>query len=97
MANTSGANRPSGQSAAPREARHPYATFTQPVRLLNEAALARVPKTFMYCSSPATGTFDQFAARYRNDPAWRFFELATGHDAMILEPEKLAAVLLDSV
>lgn len=79
--------------AMPRETRHPFGTFTQPIRLANEAARA-LPRTFIYCSSPATGTFDQFAAKYRNDPAWRFHELKTGHDAMILVPEDLAAILL---
>ena len=39
----------------PRETPHPFRSFTQPIRLANEAALARVPKTFIYCSSPATG------------------------------------------
>ena len=58
----------------PREVRHPYRTMAQPIRLTNEAALARIPKTFIYCSSPATGSFDAFAARYRNDSAWRFHE-----------------------
>ena len=82
--------------AKPRETRHPYRTFTQPIRLANEAALARLPRTFIYCSSPATGTFDALAARVRNDPAWRFFEMKTGHDAMILAPEELAAILLES-
>lgn len=77
------------------ESRHPFASMRQPLRLQNEAALARIPKAFIYCSSPATGSFDQFAARYRNDPAWRFFELATGHDAMILVPEALARILLE--
>jgi len=81
--------------AKPRETRHPFHTFTQPVRLVNPAARA-LPKTFIYCSSPATGSFDQFAAKYRNDPAWRFRELATGHDAMILVPGELAAILLQS-
>jgi pimeloyl-ACP methyl ester carboxylesterase len=82
--------------AKPRETRHPYRTFTQPIRLANEAALARLPRTFIYCSSPATGTFDALAARVRGDPAWRFFEMKTGHDAMILVPEELAAILLES-
>jgi len=82
--------------AEPRETRHPYLGFTQPIRLANEAALARLPKTFIYCSSPATGTFDHFAAKYRNDPAWRYLELKTGHDAMILVPDELAAILLQS-
>ena len=80
---------------APHESRHPFASMRQAVRLQNEAALARIPKAFVYCSAPATGSFDQFAARYRNDPAWRFFELATGHDAMILAPEQLARILLE--
>jgi len=82
--------------AKPRETRHPYPSFTQPIRLANEAALARLPRTFIYCSSPATGSFDHFAAKYRGDPAWRYFELKTGHDAMILVPEELAAILLQS-
>jgi pimeloyl-ACP methyl ester carboxylesterase len=75
----------------PREARHPFGTMTQKIRLLGNAA--HLPKTFIYCSSPATGSFDQFAARYRNAPGWTFFELATGHDAMILMPERVAELL----
>ena len=50
----------------------------------NEAALARLKRTFIYCSSPATGSFDHFAAKYRSD------------DAMILVPDELAAILLQS-
>lgn len=79
----------------PRETRHPFHCFTQPVPLANPQARA-LPRTFIYCSSPATGSFDQFAAKYRGDPGWSFHELKTGHDAMILVPEKLAAILLQS-
>ncbi len=75
----------------PREVRHPYRTMTQKIRLGGNTA--HLPKTFIYCSSPATGSFDQFAARYRNAPNWKFFELPTGHDAMILMPERLAELL----
>ena len=77
----------------PREVRHPFGCFTQAVRLTNPAEMGVLPKTFVYCSSPATGTFDGFAAKYRNDPAWRFHELKTGHDAMILMPEEVARIL----
>ena len=77
----------------PREVRHPYRAMSQKITLLNEAALARLPKTFVYCSAPATGSFDQFAAKYREDPAWKFFELKTGHDAMILMPGRVAEIL----
>ena len=37
--------------------------------------------------------FDQFAAKYRNDPSWRFHELRTGHDAMLLVPDEVLRVL----
>ena len=82
--------------ADPRQTSQPFHTMSQPIRLANETALARLPKTFIYCSSPATGSFDGFAAKFRSDPAWRFFELKTGHDAMILVPGDLAAILLQS-
>ncbi len=78
----------------PREVKHPFATMAKNITLENEPALARLPKTFVYCSSPATGSFDQFAALYRNAPGWRFQELETGHDAMILVPDEVSAVLL---
>ncbi len=76
----------------PREVRHPYRTMAQPIRLSGKAA--RIPKTFVHCSSPATGSFDQFATKYGNDPAWSFYELKTGHDAMILMPRAVAQILL---
>jgi pimeloyl-ACP methyl ester carboxylesterase len=37
----------------PREVRHPYRTMTQPIKLQNPETLARIPKTFVYCSSPS--------------------------------------------
>ncbi len=80
----------------PREVKHPYGTMSQPIVLRDAQRLGRLPKTYVYCSAPATGSFDQFAARYRDDPAWRFFELATGHDAMLLAPERVIDVLLQA-
>jgi pimeloyl-ACP methyl ester carboxylesterase len=77
----------------PREVPHPYRTMAQPIRISNPEKIERLPRTFIYCSSPATGSFDQFAAKYRNDAAWTFFELKTGHDAMILMPEQVAELL----
>ena len=77
----------------PREVRHPYRTMAQPIRLTGRTP--PIPKTFVYCSAPATGSFDQFAAKYRSDPAWKFHELKTGHDAMILMPRAVAEILLE--
>ena len=41
---------------------------------------------------PSSGSF---AARLRNDPGWRFRELATGHNAMVIAPQLLARVLIE--
>ena len=81
------------QFVKPRETRQPFRTFSQPIQLENELALGQLSKTYIYCSSPPTGSFDGFAAKYRDDPSWRFFELRTGHDAMILVPDRLAEIL----
>jgi pimeloyl-ACP methyl ester carboxylesterase len=78
----------------PREMKQPFASLAEPIALVNQPALERLPRTFIYCSSPATGTFDQFAVRYGRAPGWRFHELRSGHDAMILAPDRVSAILL---
>ena len=36
-----------------QEVRHPYHTLTQPIRLANEARIARLPRAFIRISSPS--------------------------------------------
>ena len=72
-----------------------YATFIQPLTLAQGGG-ARLPRSFVYCSSPPSGSFGQFAERLRHDPAWRFYELKTGHDCMITDPDGAAHVLLEA-
>jgi len=50
----------------------------------------------VYCSNPPTGSFDQFAAKVRNDPGWKFVELKTGHDCMIIAPQEVTKILLEA-
>jgi pimeloyl-ACP methyl ester carboxylesterase len=79
----------------PRLNPHPFKAFLDPVRLSHPKA-AKIPRTYIYCNHPPMGPFGQFADRRRNDEAWRYRELATGHDAMITEPEQLAKLLLEA-
>jgi len=65
--------------------------------LKKDAATTPFRKTYIYCSSPATGSFDQFAVNVRTDPSWQFFELKSGHDCMIIDPEGLSKLLLQTV
>jgi pimeloyl-ACP methyl ester carboxylesterase len=73
---------------------HPIKTKLDAVQLTNPKA-AEIPRTYIYCNNPAIGPFGQFAERLRTDESWRYVELATGHDAMITEPEKLTELLLE--
>lgn len=80
--------------AARHEMRQSYATFSQPVHLTG--AGAKLPRTYVYCAKPPTGSFDQFAARARADPAWKFHQLDTGHDCMITDPQGVIRILLEN-
>lgn len=77
----------------PRLNWHPLKTTLDAVRLTNPKA-AQIPRTYIYCNHPAVGPFGQFAERLQRDTSWRYAELATGHDAMITEPAKVAELLL---
>ena len=69
----------------------PMRTWEQP---LAAAGGDKLKRTYVYCSSPAMGAFDQFAERLRDDRKWQFHELKTGHDAMITAPGDVARILL---
>ena len=72
----------------------PLRSMEQPVRL-GDAAAAALPRTYVHCTRGAVvASFAPFAARFRSAPGWGYHELATGHDAMLTEPEALTALLL---
>jgi pimeloyl-ACP methyl ester carboxylesterase len=69
----------------------PLRTFEQP---LPAAGGDKLKRTYVYCSKPATGTFDQFAERLRDDRKWTFHDVKTGHDAMVTAPGEIAKILM---
>lgn len=80
---------------------HPGHTYTAPLDFDIER-VARVPRTFVSCTSPALPTIDPIRLRVA-DPAfwqgrWRaggqVVELSTGHDPMVSAPEALADLLV---
>lgn len=75
----------------PRVAKQPYASMSQPV--LDQPG-ADIPRGYIACTQPASGSFGQFVARVRQDSTWRYHELATGHNAMVTAPQVLSQLLL---
>jgi len=58
--------------------------------------LARVPRTFIDCPSPALPTIAVSRQRVRSEPGWVVHELATGHDPMVSAPAELARLLVQA-
>ena len=70
----------------------------QPLRTMSDPLpphpLPDLPRSYIHCTvKPGTDSFTGFAAAAREDPSWRFDELAAGHDAMVTAPAELVALL----
>ena len=70
---------------------HPWKCFEQPLELTNEDALWAIPQYHVVCTSTlATRDREQMAAACAEGRLW---DIDTGHDLMITEPERVAAAL----
>jgi pimeloyl-ACP methyl ester carboxylesterase len=67
----------------PRLAAHPWACFTQPLELTNEAALWAIPQTHLICASTRESRASSLCDPYHGP----IHDIDTGHDLMITEPQ----------
>jgi len=78
----------------------PINTFTEPIQFINGGA-PTIPRTYIYLrpegEQPTDTEFIWFAERARTQPGWKYYELVSGHDAMIIVPDAVAALLLEAV
>ncbi len=72
---------------------HPWRCFEQPLDLTNEDALWAIPSYHIVCSS-TLATRDR-ALMDEARVAGRLWEIDTGHDLMITEPQKVADALVE--
>jgi len=70
----------------------PYKTFTQPL-VLKHSYGNHLPLIYIACRNPELAILEQFAKKTRESKAWKYYELNTGHDAMISAPTELATLL----
>lgn len=77
---------------------HPLKTWLDPIALRNGGAEA-LPRTYVHCTDPvlAQTQFPWLAEQAKADPSWAYAELATGHDAMITDPQGVATVLIEAM
>jgi pimeloyl-ACP methyl ester carboxylesterase len=72
---------------------HPWQCFEQPLRLTNEDAFRSIPQYHVVCTSTLATRDPQLIADAR--AAGRLWDIDTGHDLMITEPEAVADALLE--
>jgi pimeloyl-ACP methyl ester carboxylesterase len=78
---------------ADRLAGHPWQCFEQPLRLTNEAALWAIPQFHIVCTSTLPTRDRDLMAKARDEG--RLWDIDTGHDLMITEPQAVADALLE--
>ena len=71
----------------------PFKTFSQPLNLKNSYG-NKLPMTYIACISPQLPVLVQFSEKIKKNKNWKYYELQTGHDAMITMPTELARLLL---
>ena len=75
-----------------RRMTQPIETVTQKISLKNGET--KLPRSYIYCTRKAAGDpFKQFADRFKNDKAWRYFELDASHSPNVTAPNALMDVL----
>ena len=77
---------------AERLTAHPWKCFEQPLDLTNEAAVWAIPQYHIVCTSTLATRDTDLMAKARAER--RLWDIDTGHDLMITEPEKVARALL---
>jgi|JI10StandDraft_1071094.scaffolds.fasta_scaffold94575_2 pimeloyl-ACP methyl ester carboxylesterase len=77
----------------PRRRHHPARCFSQKLRVAGAAP--PFPRTYIHCTKKAGfDVFQQFADRFRGDPAWTFHAMDASHSPNITAPAALADLLL---
>jgi pimeloyl-ACP methyl ester carboxylesterase len=77
---------------AERLTAHPWKCFEQPLELTNEAAMLAITRYHIVCTSTLASRDPELVANARADG--RLWDVDTGHDLMITEPEAVADRLL---
>jgi len=72
---------------------HPWKCFEQPLDLTNEEALWAIPQYHIVCTSTLATRGPALMEKARSEN--RLWDIDTGHDLMITEPDAVAAALLE--
>lgn len=72
----------------------PIGPFLQPIKLTG-ARERILKKTYIRATTLASPSYEKPYQQLKTNPAWRTFELPSGHDVMVDMPDRLAEILLN--
>jgi pimeloyl-ACP methyl ester carboxylesterase len=71
---------------------HPIGTFETKLGIAGPVG-NNLPRTYIHCTNPAYAPTQASRDWVKNQPGWRWQEIATGHNAVVLAPAELARML----
>ena len=73
---------------------HPLGTYTSPLNISGPVG-NDLPRTYIACTDPPYAVLAAVWDWAREQPDWKWDEIATGHDAMVTAPDELSEMLMD--
>lgn len=75
---------------------HPSRCFTMGVSPVVDVSGLDLGRTYILCGDYTPSPFWQYHNLYKDDPRWRCYVMDCFHDAMVDQPDALAALLLEA-
>src|SRR6267143_4944805 len=72
---------------------HPLNTYTSPLNIEGPVG-NNLPRTYIACTNPTYAALEGSRKWVKAQQGWRWAEIATGHDAMVMAPDELARMLI---
>jgi pimeloyl-ACP methyl ester carboxylesterase len=72
---------------------HPFRTYTSALNIKGPVG-NNLPRTYIACVSPIYAALEGVRQWVKAQQGWQWREIATGHDAMVIAPDELTAMLI---
>jgi pimeloyl-ACP methyl ester carboxylesterase len=72
---------------------HPLGTYTSTLNIKGPVG-NNLPRTYIHCTTPSYAALQGSRNWVKAQQGWRWAEIATGHDAMMMAPEELTRMLI---
>jgi pimeloyl-ACP methyl ester carboxylesterase len=71
---------------------HPISTYESKLNIKGPVG-NNLPRTYIHCTNPSYAALQASRDWMKQQQGWRWMEIATGHDAMVMAPDELAKML----